>query len=132
MEPVLKKVLIIEDDELIRQVLSDKFKTAGFSAYVATNGEAGLSMALSHKPDVIILDIIMPKMDGLETLKKLREDPWGKNAVVFVVSSLSDSFDMNIANKFNIMGYFVKEDWNPDDLVRRVKEKVSQVTPQAR
>lgn len=119
-------ILIVEDDDLIRQMLVEKFSSAGFAVSRAFNGEEGLTLALSNHPDVVLLDIVLPKIDGFSVLNKLREDEWGKNALVFIVSSLKDSFDTKRAKKYNVGFYFIKEDWNPDDLVEDVKKRLSQ------
>lgn len=119
-------ILIVEDDDLIRQMLVEKFSSAGFMVSRAFNGEEGLSLALSNHPDVVLLDIVLPKMDGFSVLNKLREDEWGKGALVYIVSSLKDSFDRKRAEKYDVVFYFIKEDWNPDDLVQNVKDRLMQ------
>ena len=80
-----KKILmveVVEDDEPLLSVLSERFREEGYNVINAITGEEGLKLALKNKPDLILLDIVMPKMDGIAMLKKLRKDPWGKNANV--------------------------------------------------
>ena len=85
----VKKILIVEDDEPIIFSLSKKlelFKTV--KVLCARNGEEGLSMALVEKPDLILLDIVMPEMDGIEMLRRLRKNDWGKTVKVIILSNL--------------------------------------------
>ena len=76
----MKKILIVEDEEIMLKALVEKFSSEGFEVVQAIDGEEGLKKALCEKPDIILLDILLPKMDGMAVLKKLREDTWGKHA----------------------------------------------------
>ncbi len=77
MDTQTKKILVVEDDVPELNALRDKFTREGFSILTAKNGEEGLAIALREHPDLILLDIIMPVMDGITMLVKLREDSWG-------------------------------------------------------
>src|SRR5437870_5664771 len=85
-----KKILIIEDEVLLRRPMAIKLQEAGFEILEASNGVVGLESAIKEHPDLILLDISMPEMDGIELLKKLRNDPWGKNAKVTVLTHLNN------------------------------------------
>ena len=90
-----KKILIVEDERPILEPLVDKFTREGFEISVAHDGEEGLKSALEKHPDLIILDIVMPKMDGMTMLKKLREDDtWGRHARVILLTNLSVDDEM--------------------------------------
>ncbi len=78
MEAKKNKILIVEDEATICNALRDKLAGAGFLVLAAKNGEEGLKAALKERPDMILLDILMPKMDGLAMLKQLRENAWGE------------------------------------------------------
>ncbi len=124
---VKKKVLIVEivEDEIsLLNVLSEKFKNEGFGVLEAKNGQEGLKIALAEHPDMILLDIIMPVMDGMTMLKKLREDAWGKDAKVIILTNLSDNATVAEAGSFESHEYLVKSDWKIDDVVAKVKEKL--------
>ena len=84
---ISKKILIIEDDSSLRNVLQDKIKHEGFSVFTANDGQEGLETAIKEKPDCILLDVIMPKMSGIQMLKKLREHAWGKTVPVLLLSN---------------------------------------------
>jgi DNA-binding response OmpR family regulator len=117
-----KKVLIIEDESTLLLVLSEKFKREGFSVFEAKDGAEGLKTALKNHPDIILLDIIMPSMDGLTMLKKLREDRWGNKVPVLVLSNLGDPDQINQATGGGIIEYLVKSNWGLEDVVGKVKE----------
>jgi len=84
------KILIIEDEVSIRKALADKFTRAGFEIVEAKDGEEGLNAVLSHKYDLILLDLIMPHMDGSDFLKRLRVDEFGKDVPVLILTNLND------------------------------------------
>ncbi len=116
-------ILIVEDEHALLQVLADKFGREGFLALTAPDGQAGLEAALKHKPDVIVLDIIMPSMDGLQMLKKLRENKWGQNVPVLILSNLSEpEYTEEILNSDPNVSYLIKSNWGLDDVVKKVKE----------
>lgn len=116
-------VLIAEDEEALRKILVQSFNAVGFKTIEAADGEQALSLALQLKPAVTILDIMMPKMDGLETLKKMRLDPWGKTAMVIMLTNLTaDNKILQDLSESAPSYYFVKSDMEPDQLISKVKE----------
>lgn len=119
-----KRILIAEDDESLLSVLSDNFTIAGFTVLGAVNGQEALNLALSEHPDMILLDIQMPVMDGLETLTKLRQDEWGKSAEVILLTNFSDTEKVAKAAGEGAYDYLVKSDWKIDDIVNKVKNKL--------
>lgn len=122
LEP--KTILIVEDETPLRSALQEKFTREGFSVLEARDGEEGLNTALEKHPDIILLDIIMPKMDGLTVLKKLQEDSSGKDIPVILLTNLSDDQKVAEAIKEGVYEYLVKSDWKLADLVKEVKEKL--------
>ena len=86
-----QSILIIEDDGSYRSILVKKLKEEGFLAIEAKDGEEGLNISLEKHPDLILLDLIMPRMDGITMLKELREDEWGKNAKIIILTAIMDS-----------------------------------------
>ncbi|MEX0932258.1 MAG: response regulator [Candidatus Saccharimonadales bacterium] len=119
------KILIVEDESALCQVLEDTFKEEGFSVDTAKDGEEGLKKAQKGNPDLIILDVILPKMDGMELLKKLKSDEAGKNTKVIMLTN-SDSPD-NVFESLNYgaTDYLTKADWQLEDLVAKVKERLN-------
>lgn len=119
-----KKILVIEDEAPLLQVLIDKITSEGFSVLGAKNGEEGLELALKEHPDLILLDIIMPVMDGMSMLYELRKDPWGNSVPVILLTNLSDAERVAEALRLKVYDFLVKSDWKLEDLVKKVKEKL--------
>src|SRR5690348_5939954 len=112
-----KRILIVEDEPALLQILSDQFQSEGFEVLTARNGEEGLKIALKETPNLMIVDVVMPKMDGVTMLKKIREDERGKTIPAMVLSNLSDPGTTAKALESEVYDYLVKTDWTLDDLV---------------
>lgn len=119
-----KKILIVDDEKDMREILSDKFTGHGFSVILASDGEDGLEKALKNKPLLILLDIAMPKVDGLAMLEKLRNDDWGKNVPVFLLTNISDIEKIEKAKELGIQEYMLKVEWQMSQVVEKVKEYI--------
>lgn len=117
-------ILVVEDEPSLANALREKFVREGFTVTVAFNGEEGLATALRDKPDMILLDIVMPVMDGLTMLTELRKDPWGKDARVIMLTNLSDALRVSDAVDHGVYDYLVKSDWKLEDLVAKVRERI--------
>jgi CheY-like chemotaxis protein len=120
-----KKILIIEDELPMLKALSEKFAREGFSVLEARNGEEGLEVALKTKPDLIILDLFMPVMDGKAMMQELRRDVWGKKVPIIILTNLNP--DDKTLNEIMASGpsyYFIKSKWQLEDLVEKVKEEL--------
>lgn len=122
------KILIVEDEAPLCQILVDAFTAEGFSVQRAGDGEEGLSRAISWQPDIILLDIVMPKMDGMTMLHKLREAPEGKDTPVILLTNLSDTAKVYDALTNNVFDFLVKANWTIDGIIKVVKSKL---TPKA-
>ncbi len=120
----MAKILIVEDETPLRQALYDKLKREGFNPLQAKNGEEGLDMALTERPDLILIDIIMPVMDGMTALKYLRNDEWGKKVPVIVLTNLSDANNVSTALENGAYDFLVKSDWSLADLITLIKKKL--------
>ncbi|MDO8600972.1 MAG: response regulator [bacterium] len=117
-------ILIIEDEAAIRAPIAGAFREAGYSVSEAADGEAGLVSALRDHPDVILLDIILPKMHGIAMLQKLREDTWGRRVPVILLTNLSDSESVAGAIENGAYDFLVKKDWKPDEVVHMVAQRI--------
>ncbi len=128
--PDLKKILIVEiveDDRPLLSVLSERFTNEGYNVIRAMTGDEGLDLALKNKPDLILLDIVMPKMDGITMLRNLRKDPWGKKANVILLTNLSaDEKITKAVTELEPSYYLIKTDWKMDDIVERVKSSLEE------
>ena len=119
-----KKILIVEDEISLINVLYDKFTKEGFSVTKAKNGKEGLAVALSDKPDLILLDIDLPVMDGMAMLKELREHESGKDTEVILLTNSMNRSMVAEALEHGSHDYLVKSDWKLEDLVTLVQNKL--------
>ncbi|MCX6723620.1 MAG: response regulator [Candidatus Staskawiczbacteria bacterium] len=121
----MKKILIVEDDKVLLNLMRDELTSEGFEAIGAQNGKEGLDIALRAHPDLILADVVMPIMNGMEMTEKLRQDKWGKNAEIIVLTNLNN--DKSVADflEKGAYDYLVKSDWSLAEVVKRVKEKLS-------
>jgi len=97
MAQINKKILIVDDSQELRKILVSALHTENITVIEAGDGEEGLEKALAERPDLILLDIVMPKIDGMAMLEKLREDAWGKDVQVIVLTNMTDAEKVNIA-----------------------------------
>lgn len=116
-----KRILVIDDDKNLRLVLVDKLNVSGFDAMGASNGQEGLEMALKLHPDLILLDVLMPIMNGQEVLKKLREDEWGKKAKIIMLTVVEDAGVIAQAVQEGSFAYLIKTDQSMDEIVQKIK-----------
>lgn len=119
-----RTVLVIEDEAPLRNALQNKFTREGFTVITAPEGYTGLALALAERPDILLLDIMMPKMDGTAVLKKLREDEWGKTAPVVLLTNLGSDFEKNLYEMHGdpYVWYLVKANTPIAGVVKKVKE----------
>lgn len=116
-----KKILIIDDDNNLSTVLVDRLSFAGYDAVGAVNGVEGLKKALETHPDLILLDVLMPEMDGLQMLRMLRQDSWGKDAKVIMLTLLEQPDYIAHAVEGNVLGYLVKTNFTLDEVVKKIE-----------
>jgi len=116
------KILIAEDEEPMLNALKDAFESMKFDVFGARNGEEGLRIALKEHPQVILIDILMPKMDGMTMLKKIREDQWGKDVPVIILTNLSDVEKIAEAVDGRVCDYLIKTDCSIENIVKKVKK----------
>jgi len=119
------KILIVEDEEQTLKALAEKFSREGFRIVSARNGEEGLKVAFQERPDMILLDVLMPRMGGEEMLKELRQQDWGKNTPVIILTNLSSTERVNkVLAQGDYDEFLVKSNWTLADLVKKVKERL--------
>lgn len=117
-----KKVLIVEDDKDFLSILKIKFTSEGFSVVTAEDGERAISVAEKEKPDLIISDVLMPKMDGIEMAKKIKES--NKNVLVTFLTNIKDADYTKKIEESGEFDYLVKSDLGISDIVDKVKIKL--------
>lgn len=124
--PQSKKVLIVEDEETLSEALADGLTRAGYSVMRGTNGQVGLQLAISFVPDVILLDLLMPVMDGKQMLAKLREMPPFKKTPVIIFSNAGTVENIRETTSFyNASVFLVKSNTSLDEIIKQVQMFVS-------
>jgi two-component system alkaline phosphatase synthesis response regulator PhoP len=118
-------VLIIDDEVDLRNLLKTKLLSEGFNVLEAENGKIGLEMILSLRPDIVLLDIIMPVMDGQKMLEELRKHEYGKEVPVIILSNLGRVDETVETIQFNVKDYLVKSDYEPEDIVDLVRKRTT-------
>lgn len=116
------KILITEDDPLMSRMYQKIFTFEGYLVQMAANGEEGLEQARSFKPTLILLDVMMPKMNGLEVLEKLKADPETKAIPVVMLTNLAGQQDAETALSKGAVKYIVKSEYEPKQVADMVKE----------
>ncbi len=117
----MSKVLIIEDDSLIAKVYATRLKTDGHQVFIAENGETGLEMAKKEIPQAILLDLMMPKVSGLEVLASLKKDPKTSKIPVIVYSNLSREEEVAKAKALGAVAFITKAEVTPQQVVTKIE-----------
>lgn len=120
--PEQKSILLVEDEALLSNLLRQRLEKEGFKTLIARDGEEALKLLKENKPDLVLLDIIMPKISGFEFMERLREDPSVAKAPIIIISNLGQESDMEKGQTLGAAGYFVKARMSIDELVGKVKE----------
>lgn len=121
----MTKIAIIEDDQAISQMYRFKFEGEGFSVQTAENGKLGLELVESMKPDIILLDLMMPEMTGDEMLKRLRETPWGKKVKVIILTNMGEQEIPADVKDLGVSGVILKADMTPRQVADVVKKHLA-------
>ncbi len=127
----MAKVLLVEDDIALREIYSARFSAENFEVVTADDGEQALSQAIKEKPDIIILDIMMPKISGFDVLDILRSTPETKNTKVIVMSALSQESDIQKGRQLGADAYLVKSQTTLSDVIAKTNEVLGGTTNQA-
>jgi len=120
----IKKILIVEDEVPLRKALAEEFSDAGYSVFEAGDGLEGLDVALKEHPDIILLDQLMPKMNGVAMLLQLRSDQWGNTVPVIMATNMSTTDTINEAIDAGANDYFIKSEVSIADILKLVNERV--------
>lgn len=118
----MTKIAIIEDDAVISQMYRMKFEADGFDVQLANNGKNGVELVKDLSPDIILLDLQMPEMDGVEVLRVIRKNDWGKNIPVIILTNLGEEESPKEIRALGIHSYIVKANLTPRQVVQRVKD----------
>ena len=118
------RILIVEDEEMLSTMYKVKFENDGYEVYTANNGAEGIEIAAQKVPHLILLDIIMPKIDGFAVLKKLKENPKTKGVPVILLTNLGQDEDISRGKELGAAGYLIKANNTPSEVVAKVKQYI--------
>jgi len=124
-DETMSKVAIIEDDQAISQMYRIKFETEGFAVETAENGRLGLELAEKMRPDIILLDLMMPEMDGTEMLTELRQTEWGKHIKVIILTNVGEQEAPEVLDKLGVRRFIVKAEMTPRQVAEMVKQELA-------
>lgn len=124
MEQIKKKILLVEDDETLAQVYKQRLALEGFDVKHASNGEEALSVAVNYMPDLVLLDIMMPRMSGFDVLDILRNTPATRNVRVIMLTALGQPKDQERAKEMGADDFLVKSQVVIGDVVNRIKQSL--------
>jgi DNA-binding response OmpR family regulator len=118
----MKKILFIEDESALQKTFRDVLEKEGYQMISALDGESGLRLAKAQKPDLILLDLILPKKDGFEVLKELKSDESTKEIPVIVLTNLEDIESVEKAIELGATTYLVKAQYTLEEVIQKVKK----------
>ncbi len=125
----MAKVLLVEDDSFLGYLFSTSIRESGLELIYVTSGEDALEKMRSEKPDIVLLDIILPGINGYEVLQRIKADFSDMNVPVIMISNLGDQASMNRAKELGATYYFVKSNVLPRDIIQKVREVLKIDTP---
>lgn len=117
-------ILIVEDDVFLADLYKTKFALEGFKVNVAYDGEKGLEMAIKNLPDIILLDLVLPKMSGFDILKEVRSNNKSKDIPVILLTNLSQKSDVEKGLKLGADDYLIKAHFMPSEVVEKIKKLI--------
>lgn len=117
-----QKIVLLDDDEVLARLTVSELTKAGFSVVSAHDGEAGWTLIQAELPDLVLLDIVMPKLDGIGVLTKMKEDEKTKNIPVIMLTNLDDFEKVAQATQLGARSYLVKTDWKISDVIKKIGE----------
>ena len=120
-EELKKKILIVEDDRFLRELMAKKLAAEGFDVKEAVDGEDGIKKAKEEKPNLILLDLILPGIDGFEVLSRIKEDPSLEVIPVIILSNLGQREDVERGLKLGADDYLVKAKFTPSEIISKIK-----------
>lgn len=121
----MSKIAIIEDDQAISQMYRIKFETEGYDVETAENGRLGLELAEEMKPDIMLVDLMMPEMNGDEMLVKLRQTDWGAKIKVIVLTNMGEQEAPDVIKTLDVKRFIVKAEMTPRQVAEMVKKELA-------
>ena len=119
-----KKILLIEDEEILINLLQRKLTQEGYEVSAARNGEEGIKLMRETMPDIVLLDIVMPKMGGFEVMGMMQKDKELKNIPVIIVSNSGQPVEIDKARKLGAKDWLIKTEFDPQEVLNKVKKQI--------
>ena len=125
------KALLVEDDQLILEMYKARMANEGWEVFTTDRGSEALQLAKEQKPDIILLDVILPETDGFSILKELKAENLTKNIPVLMLTNLGQASDQNRGKDLGVAGYFIKSQHTPADIITKIENLVAhqEITP---
>jgi DNA-binding response OmpR family regulator len=120
----MKKILFVEDEAALQEAFGEVLKQAGYEVIMALDGEIALRLAKSEKPDLIMLDLVLPKVHGFDVLKRLKKDKETENIPVIVLTNLEKAEDVDTAIELGAKTYLVKTQYNLEEVIDKIKKVI--------
>jgi DNA-binding response OmpR family regulator len=120
----MKKILFVEDEAALQEAFGEVLKQAGYEVIMALDGEIGLRLAKSEKPNLILLDLVLPKLHGFEVLKKLKKDKETEDIPVIVLTNLEKVEDVETAIELGAKTYLVKTQYNLEEVIDKIRKVI--------
>jgi len=124
----MAKILIVEDDKFLRELIARKLTAENYQISEAIDGEEGLKKIKEEKPDLVLLDLILPGIDGFEVLSRLKEDPSLALIPVIILSNLGQREDVERGMKLGAVDYLVKAHFTPNEIIEKVKQALTKTS----
>jgi two-component system alkaline phosphatase synthesis response regulator PhoP len=119
-----KKIVLVEDEELIISLLQKKLNKEGYETLVARDGEEGLELIKKESPDLILLDIVMPKKGGFEVMEEIAKTEVLKNTPIIIISNSGQPVELGRAKKLGVKDWVIKVEFDPEEVVEKVKKQI--------
>lgn len=119
-----KKILLVEDEEIIIELLQKKLTKEGYEVSIARNGEEGLKLMREANPDIVLLDIIMPKLGGFEVMEAMQKDPELKKIPIIVISNSGQPVELDKAQRLGARDWLIKTEFDPQEVLIKVEKQI--------
>ncbi|MEA3357210.1 MAG: response regulator [Patescibacteria group bacterium] len=120
----MKKILLVEDEDIIRELLTTKLKKEGYAVTIACNGEEAMEKMRTSAPDLILLDIVMPKKGGMEVMEEMQIDPELKKIPVIVISNSGQPVDIDRAQELGAKDWLIKTEFDPQEVINKIIKQI--------
>lgn len=120
----MAKILIIEDEEILLDLLNKKLTQEGYQVDIAKDGQEGLAKLKAEKPDLVLLDIVMPKMGGFELIEEINKDKKLKGLPIIIISNSGQPVELDRARELGVSDWLIKTDFSPQDVIDKVKKQL--------